>query len=370
MTFTAGEALEAFRRVKLSAGTVVYADAGEYSVGITEEKVASGALVTVRLTNAAGTRTVTAAGTFSLGAELYGAADGKVDDAAVGQVIGTALAAATAAGDQIEMVPHVGVQHVSYDIIYGELLSGGTEQDIYEASDTQNYALGTRRVTKLGDEYRYAKAGATINCDLAVSGYNSQHIAYTTIAASALINATSIVIDVAATDGVGADGAIAADELVGGSVVVFPHSSNSFTRRITANTAVVATGGECTLTLEKPIPVAITVDVDHCEACASPYLDVRTTNMGGTRPFLGKADVAATVGQFLWILVECDLTWLAPQAQVGDAAHDNQIVFRHDGSLDEHDYSDAYTTKAQHAGTVMTRAAAGTQGAPFVALRR
>jgi len=40
-----------------------------------------------------------------------------------------------------------------------------------------------------------------------------------------------------------------------------------------------------------------------------------------------------------------------------------------DGSLDEHDYSDAYTTKAQHAGFVLANAAGATQGAAFIMLQ-
>ncbi len=177
---------------------------------------------------------------------------------------------------------------------------------------------------------------------------------------------SQITLDVQGTDGVGGDGAIAEDELVGGYIVIFPHSANSFTRRITANT--VTTGaGEMTITLDKPIPVALTLNVDHGEAMASPYLDVRTGNHSGRRPQLGKADVAATVGQFLWIQ-KTGITWLAPQGEVGVGDNDNEVVWRHDGSLDEHDYNDAYTTKAQHAGHVMTRAAGETQGAPFVSL--
>lgn len=366
-TFTAGEALEAYRRVKYSSGTVMYADEGEYSIGITEHSCSSGAHVSVRLANAQGTRKVTAAGTFSQGAALYAADDGKVDDAAVGTTIGTALEAATAAGDVIEMIPHVGVQHINYDIIYGELLSGGTEQDIYEASNTQNYALETRRVTPDGEEWYYGKAGATINCDLAVWGYNTQHIAYTTVAETVEAGVTQVKLDVQATDGVGGDGAIAADELVGGRVVFFPHNSNSFVRKITDNTATTG-AGEITLTLDKAIPVALTVDVSHGEAMASPYLDVRTGNCSGRRPFLGKADVAATVGQYFWIQ-KTGKTWLAPQGEVGVGDNDNEVVCRHDGSMDEHDYSDAYTTKAQHAGKVLTRASGETQGAPFIELQ-
>jgi len=61
--------------------------------------------------------------------------------------------------------------------------------------------------------------------------------------------------------------------------------------------------------------------------------------------------------------------WISPQAAVSVGNTNRQVVFRHDGSLDEHDYSDAYTTKAQHAGFVLANAAGATQGAAFIMLQ-
>lgn len=104
-TFLAGEALEAFRRVKLdttTAGQVVYADAGDPAIGVTETVAASGANVAVRLNTAAGTMKVECAGAVSIGDAIYGAADGKVDDDPQGSAFGVALSAATADGDVIE----------------------------------------------------------------------------------------------------------------------------------------------------------------------------------------------------------------------------------------------------------------------------
>lgn len=107
-TFTAGEILDNKRRVKIKSATttvppeVEYADAGEQHIGITEYAVASGDLVAIKLRTADGTHEMTAAGAFDLGAELYGAADGKVDDVSSGTAIGIALEAATANGDIIE----------------------------------------------------------------------------------------------------------------------------------------------------------------------------------------------------------------------------------------------------------------------------
>lgn len=112
-TFTAGEALEARRRVKVKAGTtttppeVEYADAGEAPDGVTCYGVAAGDLVAVKLWNDAGTFEIEAAiGTaIAVNTTLYGAADGKVSDTVSGTAQAKALQAAAATGDHIECLP-------------------------------------------------------------------------------------------------------------------------------------------------------------------------------------------------------------------------------------------------------------------------
>jgi hypothetical protein len=107
-TFTAGEALAGYRRVKIKPATsatppeVVYADAGEQHIGVTQQAVASGAAVAVRLRTVPGTCEMTAAEAFAVGAVLYGADDGKVQDTSAGSAIGQAVEAATADGDIVE----------------------------------------------------------------------------------------------------------------------------------------------------------------------------------------------------------------------------------------------------------------------------
>lgn len=109
-TFTSSEVLAAYRRVKFSAGSgsaVEYADAGEVHDAITlEAATTAGDLVACQLANCAGTVKVEAAGAFAEGADLYGAADGKVDDTSSGSVIGKARSAATASGDVVELYPN------------------------------------------------------------------------------------------------------------------------------------------------------------------------------------------------------------------------------------------------------------------------
>lgn len=94
-------------RVKLdSSGTISAAGVGEDWIGVTVAPIAASGSGTVRLRSAPGTVEVTAAGAVTLGAKLYTAASGKVDDAVNGDFTGLeALQAASADGDIIEAVP-------------------------------------------------------------------------------------------------------------------------------------------------------------------------------------------------------------------------------------------------------------------------
>lgn len=107
-SFTATTALLAFRRVKLTAGSgsaVEYAGAGEAYIGITVADAAIGTAVGVALKTSARTFKAVAAEALAVGASLYGAANGKVQDTVAGSIQATALEAATADGDVIEILP-------------------------------------------------------------------------------------------------------------------------------------------------------------------------------------------------------------------------------------------------------------------------
>ncbi len=106
-TFIATEALERYRRVKLTTGSgtaVEYADAGEDAIGVTQDAVAAGARVAVKLITAPGTFKVTASAAITAGAVLYGANDGKVSSSSSGSAIGRAGAAASGDGSVIELI--------------------------------------------------------------------------------------------------------------------------------------------------------------------------------------------------------------------------------------------------------------------------
>ena len=237
--------------------------------------------------------------------------------------------------------------------------------EFYAAHATQKHDIGTRYMMD-DRSFRYSYAGGTLNCDLGCSPYNQQIIAYTSIAADAIIGATEIVIDIQGTDGNDGDGKIAKDELFGGYIVIFPHDENSISRRIIGNT--VTTGaGEMTVELDAGIPVALSEDNDHGECMASPYADVRS-DASDKKSIVGIPMVAATAGQWLWIQTWGPV-WIAPQGAVSTGGNDRQVVFRHDGSVDQHDYNDAATRLAQHAGFVLCNARGGGQGAAFIMLQ-
>jgi hypothetical protein len=108
--FRAAVPLKAYRRVRLdSSQELVYAGASDTDcIGVTEEEAFNaGDIIGVRLRTATGTLTVTALAAFAIGAGLYAAAEGKVDDS--GTVLaGVAFEEATADNDQVEMLAYPG----------------------------------------------------------------------------------------------------------------------------------------------------------------------------------------------------------------------------------------------------------------------
>uniref|UniRef100_A0A6M3JUP8 Uncharacterized protein n=2 Tax=viral metagenome TaxID=1070528 RepID=A0A6M3JUP8_9ZZZZ len=235
--------------------------------------------------------------------------------------------------------------------------------DLSVADSTQQYPLGTRYVD--GDRaFRYGLFKGTMNPDLACKDTQPQTVAYVAIQAATLQYATSLTCTVGTTDGIAGDGVVAVNALAGGYCVIFDATSKAINRQIVSNTVTAANGGTMTVVVSDPIPVALTTS-DHIECMASPYsyLTASTSNAYGA--FMGMPQLVYTTGQYGWVQTwgPC---WIAPQTEVGSGSNIRTCIFRHDGSIDELDYSDAYNSKGQIAGYVMSHAQAGTQGAPFV----
>ncbi len=245
-------------------------------------------------------------------------------------------------------------------------LVGKFHQGIDSASDTQVYPLGTRMRKSDGREYVYAKAGGTIGGNLGAHCHDIQHVGHVIVNTAAASGDTTIKITVGAGDGQSANGNIAAQELAGGFIHIFVDGSGAdgkcFTRGIISNTATTG-GGTMTVVVDDPIPCALVASTAYAEAIASPYRNIQQTNASG-KSVVGIPTCYATSGQFLWLQVKGP-GWVSPQAALGVTVA-LQAVFRHDGSLDAHEYNDTYATTAQHAGYVISSLAAGAQAAPFV----
>lgn len=109
-TFSAGEVLAPYRRVKLSSGTVIYADADDVGIGVSLNKAdALGDHVAVKLFNCGGTFEIEASGVITPGEEIYASNDGKVQGtpgvAGTYYKIGLAFEAASGDGAVIECYP-------------------------------------------------------------------------------------------------------------------------------------------------------------------------------------------------------------------------------------------------------------------------
>jgi len=106
LAVTAGEALAAYRLVKLSGTTAVYADAVDIPDGITGvAATANGATASVTLLNSA-VRIMVASEAIDAGESVATANDGKIQDAVTNatNVIGKALEASTGNGDEIAVL--------------------------------------------------------------------------------------------------------------------------------------------------------------------------------------------------------------------------------------------------------------------------
>lgn len=107
-TFISGATIPAFSRVNLSGGELAAAGlTDDDEVGYTTADSVDGDAVAVVLRGASGTQTAIAAGAIAVGAVVYTAADGEINDVAASTSYprGIALEAAAADQDVIEILP-------------------------------------------------------------------------------------------------------------------------------------------------------------------------------------------------------------------------------------------------------------------------
>ena len=247
---------------------------------------------------------------------------------------------------------------------------------IYVASSVQDpkYHVGDRAVLPDGRVFRYAKSAGTVLSGFGAAMSKPVNISHALPAqtgnGSFSIGSRVVTVTVDSNDGAGADGAVAADELRGGYIVLNNNTSNPLNRGILGNTAIAASGGTIEVTLDGPVTTTLTTST-YCEIMPNPYLAM-TPGGGGTleyETFLGVPAVGCTTGKYFWLQTWGPL-WVTPGGATtpGDSANDRTVVFVGDGSLNgvvhitlENGY--------QVAGVIMQRDSSGSGGPPFIMLQ-
>lgn len=237
---------------------------------------------------------------------------------------------------------------VGEGIIY---VPGGTP---YEVDDYEKYTLGS--YMRLGNKgFVYVEAGGTLVPDVGAKQANNQKIGNRAIAADADIGTLVITFS--------SNVSLSANQLKGGEIIVFPTGNKAFTRRIVSHPAVTATA-DLEVTVDSPIPVALTDEAGSVECILDPYKGV-TQDSNEWTPVLGMPVMEAEDGEFLWLQVE-GISWCAPEAAVGAAVNALEVCFGGDGALQ---LRDSNNLGNQRAGMVVAPNTAGSgQGAPFIML--
>jgi hypothetical protein len=249
----------------------------------------------------------------------------------------------------------------------------GIEQDVDDVSSTQRYALGAKLVTADNRVFRYAYAttggvapefGAVNNVAALVSA-----AAPAQASGAGSIGDVKVTVTVGSGAGVTSNGAVAADELIGGYVWIGNGTSqHPQCRYITGNTVVAAGGGVCTLTLDHALIGAVTQSVTYIEAFYNPYAHMTNGNVtnSGYASVLGVPTATATAAQYFW-LQTWGPVWITSDGNTGKAANGRDLYFLTNGSI----VGASSTTYAgnQRAGYAMDMSTGAASNSPLCMLQ-
>lgn len=255
----------------------------------------------------------------------------------------------------------------------GPLLSGATDHGIHTASATQAYALGTIRRMRDGRIFRYAKSDT--------GGVASEFCACNPLGAivSAVVPAqgtdcgdagdTKVTVTVAAGGGAAADGAVAANELLGGYLwLANGTSQHPECFRILANTVVAAGGGTMDVTVDQPLAAAVVASTTYSEVFCNPYAHVKDMNVVNSAyvSALGVPGVTAVANRYFWLQTRGPC-WITSDGNTGKAASGRVLRIQTNGSV-KGESSTTYV-HMQAAGYAMDLSASGTSNSPLCFLQ-
>lgn len=170
-----------------------------------------------------------------------------------------------------------------------------TDQDARSVQSTKASAeLGQLAQTADGRQFRYALNGAA---NLAAGKLNvnadvDSNVANKTVATSAAIGATSVVVDVAGT--------VVANAYAGGYMTINDATGEGISYLVSGNGGRTG-AGEITVYLQEPLTVAVTVDVSEYTLTANPYASVVISATDQADQPVGVANVAVTAAYYCWL---------------------------------------------------------------------
>jgi len=256
---------------------------------------------------------------------------------------------------------------ITCDLIFGGLLTGGTVQGINEVSATQNYLIGTRRVTPDGRVYRYSKSSGAC-----WAGRGNKFILDMTAGIDfTLLGDSQDVGDLEVTFAAATHPAFTADALLGGLLLISDQDvgadqDKQVQQRVISGNDASLENAACTVRFAGGLVRAVTA-ATYAFCMPNPYTSIAYGSSSGTSISGVPASYVSATGKYFW-LQTWGPCWLAPQDAVGKTAHSRQFVFRHDGSIDIHDPSEATAEYQQHGGFIIDNNDAA-NGATFVMLQ-
>jgi hypothetical protein len=223
----------------------------------------------------------------------------------------------------------------------------------YTLETTQRFGLSRQFIGPLGELYRYVKSGGVWRTGRGAKFLNA--IPATGIDYSALARAQSIGDKkvLMTNQGVVAQ---TLDGLAGGIIIISDEDDDTPTdgrlqrRRIVHNTAA-GVSDTCEIELDFPLHRAVTTST-YAFCMPNPWNNIGYDG-GNALSVAGVPAVYCSASGYYGFIQTNGLLWLAPQSTCGTTAHARQLVFRHDGSIDTHDYSDSNAGQQQHAGFIV-----------------
>jgi len=241
---------------------------------------------------------------------------------------------------------------------------------LYVIETAQRFVYGQRLLTVDGRVFKYCNSLGTL-----LSGFGAANIAPYNIAAvlpaACAVGDTKVLVTIASTDGYAANGAVAENELVGAYFIAGNGESLVQNRMIIANTAVAATGGTITVTLDGGIANVMTKSSSYCEIILNPY---RYLSKGAYQyqAFMCVPALNAGSGYKFWGQTwgPCWVTPGGGDTTPGSSINDRSAFFVGDGSVNFGTYILGSALRGhQYAGFAIEQTSASLTACPLLMLQ-